>query len=168
MAVMAKAWQEKNKEKIKEKRKEKYYRTREDNIAKVIKWQKENKQKANKNKLKYVATHPDRVKVSKRKWVKNNYGKVMAIKSKRRSRELNAYPSWITAAQKKLIVDIYNEAKRISKETGTPHVVDHIWPLAGKTASGLHVPWNLRVITHHENSVKNNKPPKKEDIPCII
>lgn len=75
--------------------------------------------------------------------------------SRRRLERLRrATPCW---ADEREITRIYMEAHRLTQETGTPYVVDHFYPLAGKTVSGLHVHFNLRVITHRENSVKAAK-----------
>lgn len=65
-------------------------------------------------------------------------------------------PPWVDLTA---IAAIYAEAARITAETGVVHEVDHIWPLAGRDACGLHVPWNLRVITAVENRTKGNKAP---------
>jgi 5-methylcytosine-specific restriction endonuclease McrA len=45
----------------------------------------------------------------------------------------------------------------MTKETGINYEVDHIIPLQGKLASGLHVYNNLQIITQSENRSKNNK-----------
>ena len=53
--------------------------------------------------------------------------------------------------------DLYVQARRLTKITGERYVVDHIVPLRGDEVCGLHVPWNLRVITQEENLKKSNK-----------
>jgi 5-methylcytosine-specific restriction endonuclease McrA len=76
--------------------------------------------------------------------------------TKRRARKKKA----ATPANKVHISDIkkiYDLCKELTKLTGVRHEVDHIVPLCGEYVSGLHVPWNLRVITREENAKKSNK-----------
>ena len=78
--------------------------------------------------------------------------------SKRRQRKKKAaIPKVLSKAQKLDIQKIYELCKQITLLTGVPHEVDHIVPICGKNVSGLHVPWNLRIITREENSKKSNK-----------
>lgn len=58
------------------------------------------------------------------------------------------------------IEQFYINAARLTRETGIPNAVDHIMPLKGNNLSGLHVPWNLQILTKSENSKKHNKVPK--------
>jgi hypothetical protein len=55
------------------------------------------------------------------------------------------------------INDIYKECNLLNRIFGNIYSVDHIHPLRGETSWGLHVPWNLRIITKKENYEKGNK-----------
>ena len=97
------------------------------------------------------------------KWEKKNPGHRLALNAKHRATKHHATPPWLTKTQHTQIEAFYIEAQRLTKETGIKHVVDHIWPLQGKDFVGLHVPWNLRVITSSENSKKRNHRPLEKD-----
>lgn len=62
-----------------------------------------------------------------------------------------ASPKW---RDRKAIKAVYDEAKRKTLETGIQHHVDHIYPLQGAIACGLHVHQNLRVIPASDNCSK--------------
>ena len=51
----------------------------------------------------------------------------------------------------------YDKAVYLCDSTGIRHEVDHIIPLNNDKVSGLHVPWNLRVLTAKENRDKGDK-----------
>jgi hypothetical protein len=80
-----------------------------------------------------------------------------ALTSVRKRRHRNATPPWITKGQKQVMRKLYLEAQRLTKITGERYVVDHIVPLINPEVCGLHVPWNLRVMTQEENLKKSNK-----------
>lgn len=63
---------------------------------------------------------------------------------------------------RKAISRIYKEAQRLSRETGNPHHVDHIYPIKGGLCCGLHVHQNLRVLEAGENIAKGNSHPLGE------
>ena len=77
--------------------------------------------------------------------------------SLRRRRFRQATPKWLSAEQKLEIRLKYRLAIELSRRTGVRHAVDHVVPLHGETVCGLHVPWNLEVLTQDENLKKYNK-----------
>jgi 5-methylcytosine-specific restriction endonuclease McrA len=80
-----------------------------------------------------------------------------ALTSVRKRRHRSATPKWVGAEEKKAIRQLYLEAQRLTKITKERYVVDHIVPLINDSVCGLHVPWNLRVMTQEENLKKSNK-----------
>jgi hypothetical protein len=78
----------------------------------------------------------------------------------RRAAHVNATPKWLTAIHKAQISEFYEISKAKTVQTGIRHHVDHIVPLRGKTVAGLHVPWNMQVLTGAENNRKFNSLPK--------
>jgi 5-methylcytosine-specific restriction endonuclease McrA len=90
-------------------------------------------------------------------WKANNSDQVLADNKVRRRKHRQATPPWITRKQKSEIRQLYQIAITMSKTTGERYVVDHIVPLRSDFVCGLHVPWNLRVITREENLKKSNK-----------
>jgi hypothetical protein len=100
----------------------------------------------------WAAANPERKRQMDLEFAEKNKALVTSYKAKRRATLRQAMPSWLTQDQILQIRAIYAEAKRLSDETGIPHDVDHIVPLAGKIVSGLHVPWNLRAIPKIENN----------------
>jgi hypothetical protein len=91
-----------------------------------------------------------------KEWFKNNAGIAKEKRARRRASEVNATPDWLTAIHKAQITEYYEVATALETQTGIKHHVDHIIPLKAKIASGLHVPWNLQVLTATENLRKHN------------
>lgn len=75
--------------------------------------------------------------------------------SKRRANKRNATPNWLTNSDLSQINLLFETRFKLTQDTGIEHQVDHIIPLNGTTVCGLHVPWNLRVITKEENANKS-------------
>lgn len=85
-----------------------------------------------------------------------NPGYYTAKAAKRKAAKLLRTPKWLTIEQFKDIEKFYLHAQELKKNNSTKYHVDHIVPLQGKTVSGLHVPWNLQVLSESDNAKKNN------------
>lgn len=101
---------------------------------------------------------PDEAKRQYRKTHKiNNPDLYKELVSVRRRRFRDATPKWLSPEQKMEIRLKYRLAIEMSRTTGVRYAVDHVIPLQGDEVCGLHVPWNMEVITQDENLKKYNK-----------
>lgn len=101
--------------------------------------------------------NPDVERQRVRKWKKTNRAAVAAANAIRRANRTKRTPKWLTKDQKRAMRKLYDEAARLTRVTGVKWHVDHIVPLMGQTVCGLHVPWNLQLLTAAENSSKGNR-----------
>lgn len=88
----------------------------------------------------------------KDEWRRNNLARACANVIKRKTARTKATPTWLSKDHHNQMVRTYELAADMTKATGQRYEVDHIVPLQGRTVSGLHVPWNLRVLTATANN----------------
>lgn len=88
---------------------------------------------------------------------KSLLGRMLAATTDQRERRIIrvrlATPKWVDYDK---IRDVYRLRDEMTAATGIAHHVDHIVPLAGRTAQGLHVHDNMQVLTAAENIRKLN------------
>src|SRR5438270_1961294 len=101
--------------------------------------------------------NPERVKAHARIGRQRYPERKAAHCAKRHAAQMKRTPPWLTQTQVAEMKAQYAFARAMEQITGQKHHVDHIVPLKGKTVSGLHVPWNLRVIRATENLRKSNR-----------
>jgi hypothetical protein len=95
-------------------------------------------------------------------WKASNKLQVRADTKARRRKHREATPRWLSRKQKSAIRHLYQAAITLTQTTGEQYVVDHIYPLRSDEVCGLHVPWNLRIITQAENLQKSNALPSDD------
>lgn len=101
--------------------------------------------------------NPDKVvQQARARYLKNPDAHIQKVVD-RSKRLRDATPPW---ADLEAIAKIYAQARRLTRETGVAHQVDHFFPLKGKTSCGLHVEYNLRIVSARENQSKHNKLPE--------
>jgi hypothetical protein len=130
------------------------YNKREEVKDRKNEWYQENRESVINN----AATRPAHVlREYRNAWKANNKTQVLADNKVRRRKHRDATPPWLTRKQESEIRQLYQIAITMTQTTGEQYVVDHIVPLRSHEVCGLHVPWNLRVITQEENLKKSNK-----------
>lgn len=164
----------KNKESILEQKKQYYLQNQDILILGKRQYRKENSEKIKeRDKLRYIKNRNrileykkiyhliNKESKSKRKYnilyCARNRHILRAIHAKRRARKLSATPGWLTSDDINSIKELYLIAQMFKLYTGQEYHVDHIVPLQGQNVCGLHVPWNLQILTAEENLRKSNK-----------
>lgn len=101
----------------------------------------------------YNKSHPER----HHKYYRKNKDKVYACGAIRRATKHRATPVWLSKEHKSEIRKLYRKCIELNKDKKNEYHVDHIVPLKSDLVCGLHVPWNLQILTREENCRKSNK-----------
>jgi len=160
-----KEYRENNREAIREQKKEYYKNNREAIRERDRERYKNNREAMLKRQKEYYNKNREVLLEQLKGYKKSNRDKINTWVANRRAIKRNACPDWLTQEHHSAIAELYSEAQKLTEETGIPHHVDHIVPLKGKsydlgtkrmrhTISGLHVPWNLQVVSEEENLSK--------------
>jgi 5-methylcytosine-specific restriction endonuclease McrA len=126
---------------------------RKRSIANTTTWQAANAETVAASRMAYRLSRRDELSAAWRKWRDGNRDIVRSLKAQRRAALKSATVGW---ADQKAIRSIYQQALRLSMDTGVEHQVDHVIPLQHPLVCGLHVETNLRPIPKAENLKKKN------------
>lgn len=155
--IASAAWAARNPEKVKVSGRASSARYREKHPERIKAYNKSTPAANAARSARYRARHPEKVKATIAQYRVEHPEKVRAWDAKKTARRALGLPAWLTPVMKVAMEAFYAEAIRLTQETGTEYQVDHIVPLQGKTVCGLHVPWNLQVMTATDNFRKRNK-----------
>jgi hypothetical protein len=136
-----------------------YHKKNSDKIKKYMKdYAQANSKKLLAYKKQYYVNNKTKFKELFIEHYSNNKFMYIAAAAKRRGVKMKATPKWLSKAHLVVIRNIYKRAKELEQLSYNKKFhVDHIIPLQGENASGLHVPWNLQILTREENISKSNK-----------
>lgn len=140
-----------------DKNKDKYKKDPKKHIETVMKSARKHREKTRERARLYYDKNKDHINSLRRSNNSKNPAPKRCQRIKREASKINATPKWLTEEQIKEILSIYEEATQLELLDAVPRQVDHIIPLRHKDVCGLHVPWNLQVLTASDNCRKSNR-----------
>lgn len=124
-------------------------------VSKVL-WAQTNRELIQgKRKLAYWSD-PEKYRADATAYKKENRAHYNFLNRMRKLHVAKATPAWLSEPDRQRIRQFYLDAAALTGYTGEQYHVDHIVPLRGKDVCGLHVPWNLQLLTAYENLTKGN------------
>lgn len=112
-------------------------------------WRSANKQRIAEYNAAYYAAHRDKLVAKTRTWIRENRDWQAASAGKASAQDRGAIiPASYNVAS---CIPFYAKARRLSRETGVLHEVDHIIPVS---CGGEHTASNLQVLTKWKNRSK--------------
>ncbi len=127
---------------------ERVKKRRDENLSLSRERAKKSYEKHREKRLKYAKNYRENPK---------NLPQIRAAKSRYKYTKKQSTPKWLTNEQLHRIKYYYELVPLYEKKRGESFQVDHIIPLQGKDVCGLHVPWNLQVISTKANLIKSNR-----------
>lgn len=134
-----------------------YATNKEEWNKRAIKWREANPEKVANIQKTYRENHKKQRNTQTSEWKRNNKAQVNFLNNTRYAVKLQRTPSWLSEEQLSEIKDFYAMAQDLEKIFPWKQHVDHIVPLQGADVCGLHVPWNLQILSAKENITKGNR-----------
>lgn len=116
-------------------------------------WQIKNKEQVDEYNKQYRKENRELCNDRVKNWREHNPHKIAEYNERRTQYTKEFKPVW---ANDDKIKEFYVKRDKMTKETGIQYQVDHVVPLLGENVCGLHVEYNLQILTAEENNCKGN------------